>query len=78
MAKRTGGLAFNLLTGMPSPDQISDIIGFVGSKLGSPVEMLTKENAEAVVEEAKEYWKEKGESPSVPSEIRAFRGRSRI
>lgn len=73
VAKRTGGLAFNLLTGMPSPDQISDIIGFVGSKLGSPVEMLTKENAEAVAEEAKGYWKEKGESPSVPSEIRAFR-----
>lgn len=73
VAKRTGGLAFNLLTGMPSPDQISDIIGFVGSKLGSPAEMLTKENAEAVVEEAKGYWKEKGESPSVPNEIRAFR-----
>lgn len=73
VAKRTGGLAFNLLTGMPSPDQISEIIGFVGSKLGSPVEMLTKENAEAVVEEAKGYWKEKGESPSVPNEIRAFR-----
>lgn len=73
VAKRTGGLAFNLATGMPSPDQIHDIIGFVGSKFGSPAELLTKENAQTVVDEAKVYWKEKGESPSVPSEIRAFR-----
>lgn len=73
IAKRTGGLAFNLATGLPSPDQLSDIVGFIGSKLGSPAEVLTKENAEAVVERAKGYWKEKGESPSVPSEIRAFR-----
>ncbi|ASP68623.1 Qat anti-phage system ATPase QatA [Sinorhizobium meliloti] len=73
VAKRTGGLAFNLVTGMPSPDQISDIVSFVGSKIGSPSDLLTKENAEAVADEAKEYWKEKGESPSVPAEIRAFR-----
>lgn len=73
IAKRTGGLAFNLATGLPSPDQLSDIVGFIGSKLGSPADVLSKENAEAVVEEAKGYLKEKGESPSVPSEIRAFR-----
>lgn len=78
VAKRTGGLAFNLLTGMPSLDQISDIVGFVGSKLGSPAEMLTKENVAAVVEEAKGYWKEKGERPPSPLKSAPSVQRSRI
>ncbi len=73
MAKRSGGLAFNLLTGMPSPDQLSDLVGFIGSKLGSASDLLTADNAKAIAEEAKDYWKDKGESPSVPAEIRAFR-----
>jgi hypothetical protein len=71
-ARKVGGLAFNALTGMPSPDQVSDILGFIGSKVSGASSLLTKENAEAALGEAKEYWKDASGVPSVPVAIREF------
>lgn len=73
-ARRVGGLAFNAITGMPSPDQVSDILGFIGSKVSDASSLLTKDNAQAALGEAKEYWKEASDVPSVPVAIREFHG----
>lgn len=71
-AKRLGGLAFNAFTGLPSPDQISDLLSAVLGKLRDPATFVTKENAQAVATELQGLWKEKPEAKSVPDEIREF------
>ncbi|MFG1443713.1 Qat anti-phage system ATPase QatA [Xanthobacter agilis] len=72
LAKRGAGLAFNAFTGMPSPDQLAALLSFVESKLSDPVALVTKDNAEAALNEVKSVLKEKPESRSVPKEIREF------
>lgn len=71
-ARRVGGFAFNAMTGVPSPDQVSDILGFIGSKVSGASALLTKDNALVALDEAKTYWKESSDVPSVPVAIREF------
>ena len=62
-AKRAGGLVFNAVTGLPSPDQAMDLLRFAASKLSKPDELLTQENAQGLASELQEYWMEKEEDP---------------
>lgn len=71
-AKRAGGLVFNAVTGLPSPDQAMDLLNFAASKLSNTDEFITRDNAQALVSEMQEYWTEKGETPTVAREIREF------
>lgn len=73
LAKRAGGIAFNMATGMPSPDQVGAVLDFIRSKLEDPSDLVTKENAEAVVAEAKALWKDPPPTKSVPKELKEFR-----
>ncbi|MBA4788393.1 MAG: NTPase KAP [Rhizobiales bacterium] len=72
VAKRAGGLAFNAATGLPSPDQITALLGTLQAKIEDPSTFLTKENGEAALAELKEVWKEKPDSKKVPEELRQF------
>lgn len=71
-AKRLGGLAFNAFTGLPSPDQISDLVSLAASKLQDPATFVTKENAAEVAAQLQGLWKEAPVSKSVPEEVREF------
>jgi KAP family P-loop domain len=71
-AKRLGGLAFNAFTGLPSPDQISDLMSLVMGKLQDPATFVNKENAQAVATHLQGLWKEAPDSKSVPEEVREF------
>lgn len=71
-ARRLGGLAFNAFTGLPSPDQISDLMSLVLGKLQDPATFVTKENATAVATQLQGLWKDIPEGKSVPEEVRAF------
>jgi predicted KAP-like P-loop ATPase len=71
-AKRLGGLAFNAFTGLPSPDQVSDLMSIVLGKLRDPATFVTKENAAAAATQLQGLWKDAPEGKSVPEEIRAF------
>jgi predicted KAP-like P-loop ATPase len=72
-AKRLGGLAFNAFTGLPSPEQIGDLLSIVKAKLQDPATFVTKENAAAVAKELQGLWREAPETKNVPEEIREFR-----
>jgi hypothetical protein len=72
VARRAGGLAFNAFTGLPSPDQIADLVSFAIGKLEDPSTFLTKENAKLVAGELEAVWKKVPESKSVPEEVRGF------
>lgn len=71
-AKRLGGLAFNAFTGLPSPDQLSDLLSVVVGKLQDPATFINKENAQAVATQLQGLWKEVPQSKSVPEEVREF------
>ena len=72
VAKRAGGLAFNLFTGLPSPEQVVSLLSTFRGKIADPSTFLTKETAEAALGEIEGVLKEKAESKSVPEEIREF------
>jgi predicted KAP-like P-loop ATPase len=72
VARRAGGLAFSALTGLPSPDQIADLMSFAIGKLHDPATFLTSENARLVAGELQAVWKKVPESRSVPEEVRGF------
>lgn len=46
LAKRGGGLAWNLTTGMPSPDQIETAVTTLGHMASNPADYVTKEKIE--------------------------------
>ncbi len=72
-AKKAGGLALNAFTGMPTPDQISSVIGTLEGVISDPAKLANKENLQAVVEGAKDLLKPEGDSTNVPEEIKEFR-----
>jgi len=75
VAKKAGGLAFTVFTGIPTPDQIQVIVGTLEGFVADPAKLATKENVEAAIENVKGLLKPKGDSAStnVPEEINAFR-----
>ncbi len=68
-AKRVGGLAFNLTTGLPSPDQIADFGRAAMAKIPG---LATPENFATAVDGAGEYLNEAAEAPTVAKNIREF------
>lgn len=72
LAKRAGGLAVTAFTGVPTPEQVSAIVGSLQGLLADPGKLATKENLETTLEEVKGILKE-GETTSVPEEVEAFR-----
>lgn len=72
LAKRGGGLAWNVATGLPSPDQIESALGVLERLTDHPEELATKENAEAVVKNLGGLLKP-AEEKRIPTEIDEFR-----
>lgn len=71
-AKKAGGLAFTLATGIPTLSQIGDLIGAAKSALGKSAGELSREDIEGFADEASSFFKE-AEEDSVPAHIHAFR-----
>lgn len=69
--KRGGGLAFNFLTGLPSPDQIDSLLSGLNATIGA-VKSLTPEQIEARLTEAASFLKP-AEDAHVPEVIHHFR-----
>jgi len=73
VAKRGGGVAFNVITGLPSPDQIGTAVDGLKGMIGH-VKDLTPEQIESGLTEASSFLKP-SEETSVPEVIHDFRER---
>lgn len=74
VAKKAGGLGFNLVTGLPSPDQISDLTGIAKTLVAKGRAALTDTDAEGIMTASEGFLKEAEEPPAnVPMEISQFR-----
>jgi predicted KAP-like P-loop ATPase len=71
VAKRGGGLAFNVLTGLPSPVQIETVLNGLNSTI-TDVKNLTPDQIETRLKEAASFLKP-AEEPNVPEVIHRFR-----
>lgn len=71
-AKKAGGLAFTIATGLPTFGQIGDIIGAAKSALGKNAQELTRQDIEGFADETTSLFKD-AEEDSVPAHIHAFR-----
>ena len=71
LAKRGGGLAFTLATGVPSPDLIAETVGGL-QQLAGNVGSMSPADIEAKLNEATSYLRP-GDERSVPEEIHQFR-----
>ncbi len=72
LAKKGGGLAWNVATGMPSPDQISDALGILRGLADNPEGLVGKENTENTVKNLSGLLKP-AEAKRIPKEIDEFR-----
>lgn len=72
VAKRAGGLAVTAFTGIPTPDQISAIVGTLEGMFADPGKLATKENLTSAIEGVKSMMKP-AETKNVPEEVEAFR-----
>jgi hypothetical protein len=72
VAKRAGGLAVTAFTGIPTPDQISAIVGTLEGMFADPGKLATKENLTSAIEGVKSMLKP-AETKNVPEEVEAFR-----
>jgi predicted KAP-like P-loop ATPase len=70
--KRGSGIAFNLLTGLPSPDQINTVIGSLQSIVTNAAK-LNPEDIQTRMEEAASFLKPAEEGANVPTAIHDFR-----
>jgi predicted KAP-like P-loop ATPase len=71
VAKRGSGLVFNVLTGLPSPDQIETVLSGLKSTIGD-LKNLTPEQIEARLTEAASFLKP-AEEANIPEAIHQFR-----
>jgi predicted KAP-like P-loop ATPase len=71
LARRGGGLAFTLLTGMPSPDMLADGIAAIRS-LAKKAKDVSPAEFETAVDEAASYFKP-GEAVRMPDQVHQFR-----
>ena len=71
LARRGGGLAFTLATGVPSPDLIAETVGGL-QQLAGDVGSMSPADIKAKLNEATSYLKP-GHERSVPEEIHQFR-----
>ena len=72
VAKRAGGLAMTAFTGIPTPDQISAIVGTLEGMFADPGKLATKENLASAIDGVKSMLKP-AETKNVPEEVEAFR-----
>ncbi|MGF6632917.1 Qat anti-phage system ATPase QatA [Paraburkholderia sp. MM6662-R1] len=72
VAKRAGGLALTAFTGIPTPDQISAIVGTLEGMFADPGKLATKENLTSAIDGVKSMLKP-AETKNVPEEVEAFR-----
>lgn len=72
VVKMGSGVAFNLLTGLPSPDQIETTVGSLQS-IASHAAQLDSDEIQARIEDAASLLKPGEEVQNVPEEIHAFR-----
>ncbi|BEP96365.1 KAP family P-loop domain protein [Acidovorax sp. A79] len=72
VAKRAGGLAVTAFTGIPTPDQISAVVGTLEGIFADPGQLATKENLTSAIEGVKSILKP-AETKNVPEEVEAFR-----
>ena len=72
VAKRAGGLAVTAFTGIPTPDQVSAILGTLEGMFADPGKLATKENLTSAIEGVKSILKP-AETKNVPEEVEAFR-----
>jgi predicted KAP-like P-loop ATPase len=68
LARRAGGLAFNLITGLPSPDQVTTTL----KQLAGGFRSMSPEQIETKITEAESFLKPAKER-SIPAEIHHFR-----
>lgn len=71
VARRMGGLTFNVAMGLPSPDQINDMIQFVKDRVAEGTK-IDGTNIDRFAAEAENYFKD-AEPDSITSHIHAFR-----
>lgn len=74
VAKKGGGLAFNVVTGLPSPDQIGSVLSTIQSTING-LGQTSVEDLKAGLEEAAGYLKkgESAEERNIPEAIHHFR-----
>ena len=72
VARKAGGLAWTVYTGLPSPDHIQSIASIVKGWLNNPEKLATKENIESVANELNGLIKPI-EAKHIPEEIQGFR-----
>ena len=72
VAKKGGGLAFNAITGMPSPDQIGAVLTKIQSTI-SGLGTTSPDDLKAGLEEATTYLKPAEDEENVPEAIHQFR-----
>jgi len=72
VAKRGGGLAWNLTTGLPSPDQIGTVIDTLKNFAENPDDVITKENAQEAAKNLGGLLKP-AEGKRIPEEVSEFR-----
>jgi hypothetical protein len=73
LAKKGGGLALTVLTGVPSPELITTLVEKLEGLAADPASLATKENLAALAEGAKDVLEPKGEGKHVPTEVAEFR-----
>lgn len=71
-AKKAGGLAFTVATGLPTFSQLGDLIGAAKTALGKSAKELTRQDIEGFADETTGIFKD-AEEDSVPAHIHAFR-----
>ncbi len=72
VAKKVGGLAWTVYTGLPSPDQIQSLTSVVKGWLDNPEKLATKDNIQSVADRLDGLIKP-DEAKHVPEEIQEFR-----
>lgn len=72
VVKRGGGVAFNLLTGLPSPDQVESVIGGLNS-MAKDLVNLNRDEIQARLEDAASFLKSKEVEANIPGVIHVFR-----
>lgn len=73
VAKRTGGLAFTAMSGLPSPDLIRTALNNFTALATGPNKTVNAEQLNAAVAEIQGLLKNDGETRKLPDEVREFR-----
>jgi predicted KAP-like P-loop ATPase len=73
VAKKAGGLALTVFTGIPTADQINAITSSLQGALADPAALATKENIEAALAGVQSLIKSEPETKNIPEEIGEFR-----